>query len=220
MDPKGKRATKKYKSERAAPVSMKMTRIPRGLNRELKTMDVVPGGYCSTTTTITGCINIPEGSSQGQRIGRRVQIYSISFRCLFSFGLTATSAVTSDELRLTLIQDRQPNLALPAVLDFRSTTGTNSFPNPNTTKRFKTLFDHWQPLVIQLNGTGALGQGTAYVTKNWYMKKNIIIEFANSNADYTGISTNNIFVAWQGLQNSITTNSYCDCRIRIKYYDD
>lgn len=215
-----KRATKKYKSEKSYNAPTKIVRVPRGLNRELKTMDATFGNYTSSTTTIASFINIAEGSSQGQRIGRRVQIYSISIRVVMSLSLISTTPTTSDEIRFSLILDRQPNLALPVITDIRATNGANAFPNANTTKRFKVLSDTWHPLQLQLGGTGITGQATEIKTHNIYVKKNIIVEWQNSNADYTGISTNNLLCVYNSQTASAVTGCYCDCRARIKYYDD
>lgn len=212
-----KRPTKKYKSEKPAAVLMK---VPRGLGRELKTMDVVRQGYTSSTASVIDTIVIGEGTGFGERIGRRVFMQSFYVRAQISLALTGGLAQTADDVRLTIVLDRQPNKLLPAILDMHTTNGLTSFPNTNTAKRFKVLYDQFHPMVLQLGGSGATGQAVIYKTVNVYLKKQVMIEFANSNNDYTGISTNNLVMIWQSTQSSITTNTYMDTRVRMRYYDD
>ena len=214
---------RKVESSHHVPMTKKATlyRSPRGINRELKVMTFGSlGGYTSSTTAVQGAVSIPEGVSQGNRIGRKVEVYSISVHATHTLALSAGLGTTADETRFSLILDRQPNKALPAVADFRTNTLPNAFPNPDNTKRFKVLVDQWTPLQLQLGGSGALGQAAQYVTRTFYVKKKFNICWSNTSADYLGITTNNIFIAYNSLQTYALSNCYLDITVQIKYYDD
>lgn len=94
------------------------------------------------------CLNgIAQGDGEDQRDGRRYSVTSLHIRGYVLFGAQAGSGVTSDHVRLLLVQDTQTNAAQMTaanVLDTAITAvnlQTVLFRNLEYTKRFRVLKD-------------------------------------------------------------------------------
>ncbi len=120
---------------------------------ELKFFDTV---VTSGATTAGAMIDmdlsgITQGTSDTQRIGRKINLKKIQYRFLVSKNPT-TTLTTAGILRFMILVDHQCNGTQPAVLDILETAGFQSFRNLANKDRFTTLLDRNYALNYQAGG--------------------------------------------------------------------
>ncbi len=139
---------------------------------------IATGGNIAEDSVLT----IAQGTTESQRIGRKVVVRQISWRMRLSLPATSTPGDTGDELRVILYLDKQANGATAAVTDILETSDFQSFNNLANTSRFRTLMDHTFSVVSRsgsFDGTNdQFGEDTQHHT--FFKKLNIPIEYDNS----------------------------------------
>ncbi len=185
---------------------------------ELKFHDitVVDGVVANGGEIQTALLQVNQGISESQRIGRKVVIRKIQMRFRLCLPSSTNEASTTDTCRIMIIQDTQTNGAMPVVLDVLETADIFSWNNLSNKGRFRTLCDKTIGLTggISGNGTTTRTGATEYVG-TWYKKCNIPIEYDNSASSgvITSIRSNNIFMLLCSSDNLI--GFVCDLRFRF-----
>lgn len=190
-----------------------------GSNREKKFHDV---SDLANTTAIAGTIGVdllivPQGTTEKNRIGRKMWIKQINVRYTMSLSKQEgeSGGGSSMQQRFMLIHDKQCNGALPAVLDILETAVPLSYRNLANAARFTILKDK---LVTFNTGAGA-GNGTANdfsQTLRIYKfskKCNIPITFDGTDGGIDEKKSGNIFILQ--IANSTGGTWTAHCRFRF-----
>lgn len=99
-------------------------------------VDVASATYALDTTGSITLLNIvPQGTSNSERVGKRIMLKSLQFRGQQATGATATSTETA----YIIVYDRRPCGNLPAITDVLDTINPRSFNNDTNSARFKIL---------------------------------------------------------------------------------
>lgn len=208
---------------------------------ELKCLDTVLTytPVIQTTSTNAGIFllnAVSEGPAAYQRIGRKVQMKSVRIRgsAALKVGVEAT---TSDRLgntlRMTIVHDNQPGVALPtfaemfANIDYAGTETSTVLAalNPKRTYRFKVLKD----CVYTLNAESAPTGGTendwvGRVQIDEYIRMNYETQYSGtaSPVEVTQISTGALYVVFRALNNATSSQWSIEDTTwgRLRYSDD
>lgn len=146
---------------------------------------------------------IPQDNTESGRIGRKVTIKSIAFHGVLTLDAAVTSANTSNNIRMMLVQDKQTNGAEFAATDLLDTNAILSFNNLANSGRFRILHSDW----IDLNTDGGVelgvlpSWGTKSIWVNFYKKCNIPIEYDNTAVDGSigTVRTNSLWMIFQTI---------------------
>lgn len=170
-------------------------------------------------TAANGIILIPQGDGESERIGRKVNITKIGVRMTFELPNTTTLTNMSDVVRVILVQDKQCNGALPAVLDVLAGANFDSFNNLANSQRFHTLWDKTVALSTMNLGTETgVAHYAAPVTKcvSKYIKCNIPIEYSGTTGNVSTIRSNNLFFLYISRNGAMKI----ECQLRFRYSDN
>ncbi len=127
---------------------------------------------------------IAQGTTESERIGRRVVIKKIGFRYDISLPNTASASQTFDTVRIMVVHDKQCNGATADDLDVLEDADFQSFNNLSNKKRFTVLMDRTHS-VQSVAGSGrgstdTLSYAAGVDSYTWYKDVNITIEYDNS----------------------------------------
>lgn len=145
---------------------------------------------------ISPCLLV-QGSSAVTRIGQQIKARSLSFHCL----IQSPAAMASDVIRVIAFVDRQPNGALPNVLDIMTTSTPPSSYNMDKVDhlghrfRFKVLLDKTYEVF-----NSAATVTTRQVPCFFELKLNHIIHYQSNAGTIADLLSNNIGIL-------VTTNS-------------
>lgn len=166
--------------------------------------------FNTTTATITLLNGVDDGIVPTSRIGRKITMDSITWKCDVRMAATTTGA---SALRYLIVFDKQPNGATATatdILNFDSITGLMNLAN---SKRFVVISDK------TYNGIGTAGPQSMFDSN--YVKLNLETEFNdNSTATITSITTGAVLLLqWQdgGLQVATPFNSLVS---RVRFTDN
>ncbi len=187
------------------------------------------GGVSSTTNTL---VDLKQGISASERIGRKCTIKKITLRLHISKdeGTSATIGTTAggmeNHVRFILFWDKQCNGAQISATDLLVADTIFSFQSIENSKRFKILWDKTTRMVStgigQGDGTTNLS-ATSLVTKllTYTVRVNIPIEYSSTTGAITEMRVNNIgLVAWsEGVTGSRVISLTTESRIRIRFVD-
>lgn len=139
---------------------------------EKKFIDLALTAFNASTTGVVSYISsgISQGASQSQRIGRNIVLKSIEGRGAVEAGTTTTIA----NVRLMLIEDKQPNKALAGITDILNSASYYSLNNDANKERFRTIMN--MPLCIIGNNATPTTE-LANVPTNFYKKLNIEVTY-------------------------------------------
>ncbi len=193
------------------------------MNGELKFHDL---DINSASVAIDGTIvedsvlTIAQGTTESQRIGRKVIVKAINWRWNLLLSVATSSANVDETIRLILYQDKQTNGATATVTDILETDNYQSFNQLANKSRFRTLMDR----LYTLNATVGAGDGTTNTFGQWtlndsvFLNVHIPIEYDNS-ATTGAISTmrsNNVGVLILAKDGSLVV---MDGKMRIRFAD-
>ncbi len=140
---------------------------------------------------------VAQGDGEGERIGRRFTISSITVRG--SVGIpSGTNQLTSDIVKVMVIQDKQCNGVLHTVADVLGATPTIfSYFNLENKSRFKILASRYYHVNKPMSGDGTTTKsGTYHKYFSIHMKVHIPIEMSAATATITNVRSNNISVLY------------------------
>lgn len=191
--------------------------------QEMKFVD----GDFSSGTIATGGEFIPaagalpviaSGTSESQRIGRKVVIRKVSVRVQTTIPSKADPDTCVDHFRLMLVWDKQANGAIATVTGILESASMYSFNNLSNKDRFRILFDKFW----HCNSQGAGYTGAAYATnqaitemKSINVNCNIPIEYSGTDGTIDEMMSNNlVFLVISTAGVGLMTGKY-----RLRYTD-
>lgn len=186
------------------------------LGNELKFIDTTLSATSvsnSGTIAVSTLHPVVSGTGESQRIGRKIVLRSVFVRWVTELGNGTNPSATDDGLRFIVYHDMQCNGATAAVTDVLETANYLSFNNLANKNRFKILMDKF----TDVHSAAAISTtfGEMAVTKSWYMKCNIPIEFSSTTGAISEIRSHNVGI----LLISDKSNVNCTGRIRVRYSD-
>lgn len=164
---------------------------------EVKFWDVAQANFSPLTTgnIKQTLIDIPDGTNESSRLGRKALIKSLNFHCNCIMPAVTSGAASYDRIRFIVWLDKQSNGAAPLATDILETADIYSFNNLANSQRFKILKDAF----FDMGGVGGgAPSGAAYVlgasneTKNFYLKCSIPVEYNGTTGALGEIRSNNI----------------------------
>lgn len=164
-------------------------------------------------TGITEFNCVPQGATSYNRIGTKILIKSIDFRCVFSMNGTAP---THNSVRYMIVYDRQPNGAFPAFSDIFSTnisTAPTFFSGVNMANRsrFIILRDRVQTLDPDGSGTFSVKE---------FIKTKLETQFRTNTGNIGDITTGALYLVAISLTGSAASYSTMgSATFRIRYFD-
>lgn len=177
----------------------------------------------ATTGSLVSSINtVPQGTTESDRIGRKIVIRSIFFRFAVDLDKTSNAPLPdAEEIRIIVYLDTQTNgAAISGPTDILMSSSVRAYRELANSKRFKIMMDKnyvinpsniTQGVSSQYSYTGARRLGSYYKTKC-----NIPIEFDSTTGVISEIKSNNIGIL------AISYNGIGILRgnIRIRYTDN
>lgn len=181
--------------------------------QELKFFDGVNlDNAVSSTGFIVQSINkVPQGTTESNRIGRKIWIRRIE--CNFTASLPKLQDTDDigdgDILRIIIFVDRQTNGAPATVPEILDESSFNSHYNMNNRERFTFLWDKLVVINRMVSGTdGPNRQSTPKVNKHVSFNRNmygkgISVDFDASTGAVSEMRTNNIGMLYISLDGNI-----------------
>lgn len=163
-------------------------------------------------------INIPEGTGQSERIGRKINVVGVGMTMEFVLPVTTFGVEATDNMRVILYLDKQANGAVPIPADILTiSVAVGSYRNLANVDRFRILYDK-----IHSINSGA-GTGTtdtleyaarSFFRKAW-VKANIPVLYSGLGGGTVDIKSNNlgILVVSSNVKCLLTIHS------RVRYID-
>jgi len=198
--------------------------VRRGLKPELKNWDqaitiaasgtmIFPTGAGVTAGAVGApIIGLAQGTTQNQRVGRKIILETIQVRADVKFN-PAAGAVGSDYADIYLIEDTQANKLLPVVADcWQSATPASLLRNLDYGNRFK-IWKHERYAF-----EAAAGVSGAYDPVNrpldWFVKVGKPIEINSTLGAFTEFNTSNFYIA-MGSVNGLVSIDAGNTRVRF-----
>jgi len=212
--------------QRMAPLATRGYRFP--MNGENKTIDIAVGTVqANTTGTITllnGCI---QGTDFNQRIGRKILLKSVYIRGFVRSEASATmvlGAIASQQVRMILVVDTQPNGVVFAITDLLVSASPASQLNLNNRDRFMVICDKtWVLDPYALNNvatTSFASMSNQIKPLKKFKKLNIETIFNAGNAGTIGdMNSGALYLVWIGTEAAAAgtdANAVLSTRVRFK----
>ena len=183
-------------------------------------LNVNGGNPADPTGTIwsTSLINILEGTSPSQRIGRKITVRGIGLKILINLPQSATASAAWDGYRIILYHDKQANGATATaaqILDSTPSVNILSYRNLSNVNRFRILYDK----NFEVNATNAGGSvyvaGQLQLLPKVWVNVNVPIEYSGSTGNISEIRSHNFGIL------VISSNSVATMLIqsRVRYTD-
>lgn len=186
-----------------------------GKGGELKFADfAISHNVDSTGELVLQCCGVAQGTTESQRIGRKITVKSVQIRAAAT-AVPGAGASYSSGAYWYLVLDKQANGAAAGATDvFTSTVFSEAMHNLSNSNRFVVL-KKWKHFF-----TPSAGVATALNNVAWpievYKKCNIPIEYSSTTGSITEIRSNNIslFAGTDGRSDD-TIQVFGICRIRF-----
>ena len=157
-----------------------------GRRGELKYVDVPIQSSFTDTGTVLLLNGIAPGTGASQRIGKKVLMKTIQFRCGIGSN-TAGTNVFRGIVRMLWVYDKQANATAPTVAQILESTTGSSFMNMDNRDRFLVLAD--REFAIDQSG------GNQSVTFKLYKKVNLPVIFnAGTAGTVADITTGSVYL--------------------------
>jgi len=166
-------------------------------------------------TGITEINCVPQGATSYNRIGTKILIKSIDFRCVFTM---AGTEPTHNSVRYLIVYDRQPNGAFPAFSDILSTnisTAPTFFSGVNMANRSRFIILRDRVYTQDPDGTGDI------VTVKEFIKTKLETQFRTNAGNIGDITTGALYLVAFGLTggNAVSYTNMATTSFRIRYFD-
>lgn len=188
---------------------------PRAMAEDLNYIDTASSPTALNTTgnviLLNGCV---PGTGGSTRTGRRIIMKS--FRIKGS--LQADTTATYNQVRLSIIYDRQTNAALPAMTDFYDQVGGVNEPwspiSIENGRRFKVLWSG----TYDLTGNATTAASGSMQSIDVFKKMNHPVQFnAGTAGNVADIETGGLFLVVVGAQVAGTTDANFWGNIRVRF---
>ncbi len=141
-------------------------------------------------------VDIDQGATESNRVGRKATVTDILFKGHIAFGATTGAAPDGvNRVRVLLVQDTQPNGALPTAINiFGAAADINSYRDLPNASRFKILYNK----LFTRGPPCAVGDGTtnwnlaSYVPVRANIKCCIPFEFSGTGSGIADQTTNSV----------------------------
>jgi len=218
---KSGRKIQKLKAAKASAVAHSVGTRTVAVERPMKPLekrnidtayDISSGLGVETAITPIKCISVcSPGANANNRLGRKILIKSIFVRGR----VWATSGMTGAAFfRMMIIQDREPNGALPVIANIMQDDEIHGLMNLNNGQRYKVLAE------INLGGEGmSLANRIGYVFER-YVKTNIVAHYKDGAGagDATDIQANGLYAVVYiggGSMGAASCNMVSNFRVRF-----
>lgn len=163
--------------------------------------------------------DVPQGTGQSDRVGRKVTGKSISCKGFIAVPSNPDFILAGARTRLVLVHDKQCNGQEVNPLDVFEISNVDSYRNLANSGRFNILYDKtWTHTVKAGGGDGLANNATAsfgqYFTIN--RKLHMPIEYDGPTGAVSEIQSNNL--TWLSIGSTATTLSM-DYNFRFRYTD-
>lgn len=152
-----KKYTPYARTKKPVSSNTNMSKFQKGGGIEKKFLDTTQNGAFPGTTggaVLTLLNGMAPGTSQITRIGSRIDVKSVQFKCLFSSGTSATGVTP---FRVKIVYDKETNGVALQATDVLVSDDIDALNNLSQAGRFITLLDKtWDPIPA-INATGAAG---------------------------------------------------------------
>lgn len=178
-----------------------------------------------------GVVGIASGAAFNQRIGRKIFLKYVSVRAriywLQMVAATALNTVIAQRVRMMLLYDRQPNLALPSnaniVMNINPGLAIDTFQEDSNRDRFVRLLDQVIPTTCWGGATPGANDNSIVIV-NKVVKINGIQVYNDVGTGGVGsIQTGSLFwlFMWDlpGTGSAATTPPIIDLVTRLRYSD-
>lgn len=212
------------------PLGLAATRgfRPVGLRTrgERKVIDTVSADYqVNTTGSITLLNGVTLGTDYDERIGRKIVVKSCYIRGWIAPQLAATigaAALTpSQQWRMILLVDNQPNGAPPAITDILVSADPSSQLNLNNRDRFKVLVDK-----VFVSGPLLYGAAQPFLVDNstksvtCYKRLDLETIYNAGNAGTIGdINSGALYMVWIGSNAAGNDDGQARLSARLRFVD-
>lgn len=205
---------KRYQGPNYMPSAFQ-SNIPK---TEIKSLDLAANNYTLTNVPVVTPLNlIRAGSSYFNRIGRKINMKSIALKG-FILNINGIANDDIDQIRVSIVYDRQTNGALPIYADIfqdtdqagTNTTNVTSNINLNNRDRFVILREtriHCPPTIVTVPATVSSKQefsderGMNAGIVNWYVKLNLETQYRADSAPAVigDVATGGLFLVTTGF---------------------
>lgn len=202
--------------------------VHRGMKVEKKVNDIATATYqVNTTGVFTLLANPALGSDFNNRVGRKIRLRSLYIR-----GFVATqnsldagfAGTQSQQMRMILLLDLQPNGAVPATADLLVTANTQSHLNLNNRDRFVILKDEtyvFDPYFASNTATQSFASMSNQIKDiKCYKKLNSEMVFNGTNGGtIADINSGALYMFWIGSDASGANDGNAIVSTRVRYDD-
>jgi hypothetical protein len=194
---------------------------------ERKVQDINTGTIQANTTGTFSLLCLPiVGADFNQRVGRKIIMKSVFIRGYVRTEQSGTLAVAntiSQQARMILFVDLQPNGATPATTDLLVEATTASQLNLNYRDRFKILCDKEYVFDPYTFNTGATTSQSSVGRQIWSVKKYKKITqetiFGTSAGTIADINSGALYMFWIGSNPTGATDVNAVLSSRVRYTD-
>lgn len=159
--------------------------------------------------------NIIQGTSENQRIGRKITVKSIGIK--FDLTWLDTNIMPHGIYTMVCILDKQANKTVPNWEAIYETGSVHSFRNLANNDRFRILKTWTGSINANSNANELAGDNTIYAKQRafkWFKKLNVPIEYIGATGTSNQITSNNIL-----LMGNTTGNCLLTGQVRIRFTD-
>lgn len=216
--------------------AMGMIPTARQWGGELKFVDMTRGDTAASQVlallddpAANAVFDIPTGTGESARIGRKILIKSLAMTFKVSTGDIASAAFLSQEtqrVRIMIVLDKQANGAVASVSDVLDTSivadEVDAYNNLSNKNRFVTLMDKkigWVP--TQYDNAATPHYNQKQLTIKFYKKfNNLPIEFSGVNGDSAEIASNQLLMlTTESVTAATALTPAIDVRGRLRFTD-
>ncbi len=175
-------------------------------------------GRTNATATAGTLLVIPAGTSESERVGRKIRLTAFQMRYSIILGNTTTPTSTSSQVRIMVILDKQCNGTAPTVGNVLEFADYQSYRNLSKTTRFNILYDRCHALnSVSGSYDGSNDQFGQVVAKGQcYRKLHAQVQYNADTGVLTSMTQTNLCLLL------ISDNTFCNfkSKIRIRYKDE
>lgn len=197
---------------------------------EKKVNDLSVATYQANTTGSITLLALPIlGSDFNQRIGRKIFLRSLYVRGsvkIENSGVASAIVTPSQQARMIILLDKQPNGAAPAITDILVSAHPASQLNLNNRDRFNIIKDKcytFGPYTVSTTATqsfAAVGGGIIYNVKMYKKLKCDMIFNATNGGTIADINSGALYMVWIGDQASSSSDINAILSTRVRFDDN
>jgi len=176
-------------------------------------VDVATAAYAfDTTGSVTLLNTVPQGSSQMQRVGKKILLKSLQCRGFVANNSTATY----NDCAMLIVYDKRPRGALPAITDILASASSNAMNNDDNSGRFQIIrrFD------FALIGNATNITEASYKSSDFYQKlKHRTVYTSLGTGLIADIEEGALYLVTIGNVAAGTAAASSNLGFRLRYYD-